>query len=660
MRWSLRGGLALLMTIGGAMAQDGPQAVPATAGVLVWDEVERLPPVMQARLDRYSHSRAARLLGWTHDGALLIATRFSESEQVHRVERPLGARRQLTFLPRSVTGAHPAPPALGGFAYLLDDAGDENYRLYLQRYDRVEAARVAGEHRRLIDPVWSRSGRFLVFSSAQRHGRGVELWIQKLAANEASRLLLAGQLGNWSALDWSPSDDRLLVRRWLSAADSRLYVLDVASGALTAIDPGESDSNAVSVGSAKFAADGAQVYFTSTRGSQFRHLRLHDLRTRRTIPISGDIPWDVTALDVAKRTGHVAFVVNAGGRGELYLLEPGAQRYRAAPVLPVPGAQISAISFDAQGRRLAVGSSGANAPADVHVLDLRKRRYERWTHSESGPVDPRQWASARTFSYATFDSVDGEPRRIPAVRMQPPGAGPHPVLIQIHGGPEAQAVADFNPLHQFLVAELGIAVVQPNVRGSSGYGKTFLALDDGRRREDAVRDVGALLDWIASEPTLDERRVVVYGGSYGGYVALAALGHYSQRLAGGISAFGISHFVTFLESLPEGRRAARRAEYGDERDPAMRAFFDAISPLTFARRITRPVLIIQGANDPRVPASESRQMVAAIREQGGRAGYLLATEEGHGFTRRENREAQMSAMVAFLLQLWPALAHGAE
>jgi dipeptidyl aminopeptidase/acylaminoacyl peptidase len=222
------------------------------------------------------------------------------------------------------------------------------------------------------------------------------------------------------------------------------------------------------------------------------------------------------------------------------------------------------------------------------------------------------------------------------------------VLIDIHGGPEAQAKVGFMGRYNYLIQEMGLAVIQPNVRGSTGFGKGFTDLDNGFQREDAVKDIGALLDWIARQPDLDASRVVVAGGSYGGYMSLAVSVHFADRIAGAIDDVGISHFVTFLNNTESYRRDLRRVEYGDERDPAMRAFLDRISPLTNAHRIRKPLFVVQGKNDPRVPYTEAEQIVERVRANGTPVWYLRAENEGHGFARKENADFRFYAMVKFL------------
>jgi dipeptidyl aminopeptidase/acylaminoacyl peptidase len=267
-----------------------------------------------------------------------------------------------------------------------------------------------------------------------------------------------------------------------------------------------------------------------------------------------------------------------------------------------------------------------------------------------GGLDPAGFVEPELVHYPTFDQVDGRPRAMPAYVYRPRGAGPHPVIVYIHGGPEGQYRPGFSSTSQLWVATLGAAVVAPNVRGSSGYGKTYVALDNGTKREDSVADIGALLDWIATQPDLDPGRVAVVGGSYGGYMVLASLTHYSDRLRAGVDIVGISNFVTFLEHTQGYRRDLRRVEYGDERDPEMRTFLDGISPNRHADRIKVPLLVAAGANDPRVPASESSQIVEAVRGRGYDVWFMKALDEGHGFRKKGTRDLYDQIVVLFLQQ----------
>ena len=320
------------------------------------------------------------------------------------------------------------------------------------------------------------------------------------------------------------------------------------------------------------------------------------------------------------------------------------------PLPRMPVGQIYNLAFSPDGSSLGMVINTSKSPSDVYVLSFADRNLVRWTYSEVGGLRSDTFVEPELVRYETFDRVDGRPRTIPAFYYRPKGTGPFPVLVSIHGGPEGQRSPSFSPLTQYYVNELGIAVIDPNVRGSSGYGKSYLLLDNGFKREDSVKDIGALLDWIDERPELDGERIAVIGGSYGGYMVLSSMTHYNDRIRAAIEIVGISNFVTFLENTKDYRRDLRRAEYGDERDPDMREFLNRISPATNAVRITKPLFVAQGLNDPRVPASESEQMVEAIRENGGNVWYLLAKDEGHGFRKKVNRDYYNFAVVMFLEQ----------
>jgi Dipeptidyl aminopeptidases/acylaminoacyl-peptidases len=365
-----------------------------------------------------------------------------------------------------------------------------------------------------------------------------------------------------------------------------------------------------------------------------------DLASGARTVLTPDLNWGVESFDISPDGRTIAYVVNEAGRSTLRLLDARTRRALPAPALP-PGI-VSGIEFDAEGRNLGFTLNSATAPGDVYSWDTRSRRLTRWTQSETGGIPQATFVDPELITWRSFDGLE-----ISGFLYRPRTPGPHPVVVQIHGGPESQFRPGFSSTIQYWVNELGIAVIAPNVRGSSGYGRDFLALDNAEKREDSVRDIGALLDWIQAEPSLDQDRVIVYGGSYGGYMVLASMTHYNDRLAGGVNIVGISNFISFLENTSGYRRDLRRAEYGDERDPEMRAVFERISPLANIGAVTKPMFVIHGYNDPRVPVSEAEQVYAAVRANGGDAWLMIAMNEGHGFARRENQQAQREAETLF-------------
>ncbi len=612
-------------------------------GTLVLENIPTVDTALTGRLDDYLNARGASFVDWLPDGGLLIATRFGDVDQLHRVDTPLGAREQLTFFREPVTVARvPQSAAPPGLAFLKDVGGNEyaqvNYYDFATRAVRV-ISDGKGVHGGL---VWSPDGRRLAYHGTGRDGVSYDLYIAEPAAHVAPRLIFNGMQKNWSIQDWSPDGARLLIRNFISASESRLFVLEVFSAALTPVDAGNGPASVVA---AKFTADGRGVYVISDRGGEFAQLRKVDLATGAVEVLTAHIPWDIETFDRTDDGRFLAWVANVDGYSRLTVLD---LVNRSENLPPLADGQIGRIGFDRTGKRLALTMETAQSPRDVFVVELERNAVVRHTRSEAGPIDPTQFVPAETVRFRTFDRERGKHRQIPAFVFRPRTPGPHPVIIDIHGGPESQYTPGFSPFTQFLVRELGFVVIAPNVRGSAGYGRTFMSLDNGENREDSVRDIGALLVWIGVQRDLDAKRVFVTGGSYGGYMALASLVHFSDRLRGGIDVVGISNFVTFLESTSAYRRDLRRPEYGDERIPRMRAYLQRISPLTNAARIAKPLLVVQGLNDPRVPASESEQMVARIRARGGEVWYLAAKDEGHGFRKKPNRDFYLKTIVTFL------------
>jgi dipeptidyl aminopeptidase/acylaminoacyl peptidase len=290
--------------------------------------------------------------------------------------------------------------------------------------------------------------------------------------------------------------------------------------------------------------------------------------------------------------------------------------------------------------------SSARSPTDAYVLDADTGKVERWTESETGGLNPATFAEPELVRWTSFDG-----RTISGFLFRPPAGkftGKRPVIVNIHGGPEGQSRPSFNGRLNYFINELGCALIFPNVRGSTGYGKEFVTLDNGFKREDSVKDVGALLDWIGKQDGLDADRIMVTGGSYGGYMALAVATTYDDRIRAAVSVVGISNFVTFLERTESYRRDLRRVEYGDERDAKMREFLTRIAPLNNASKITKPLFVVQGRNDPRVPYTEAEQMVETVRRNGTPVWYLLAKDEGHGFSKKRNADYLFYATVLFI------------
>ena len=619
-------------------------------GNLTFENIPQAPAEFTEKLAGYLNARQATPLGWSPKGQLLIATRFADVEQLHLVEQPGGARRQLTFLHEPITEAAFSPDsARSAYVFLKDSGGDEKAQLYYQHMGDAAAKLLTDGKSLNSAPMWSNSGREVAFSSTARDGRNIDIDIVDPESGTLPRLGMAGDGSGaaWSVLDWSPDDSKLLVLKEVSVSEGYLYIVDLSSGQKREVEPSPAK---VGIVGAKFTRDGQGVYLISDRENEFARLRYINLFTNDKTVISAHIPWDIEALAISRDGHYLAYVSNEAGAGKLNLLDLRTHQDLTPPRLQQPGV-ISSLSFDATATRLVFGFAAANQPRDAYVLDIAENRLEPWTRSEPGAVDAAKFVLPRRVEFPTFDRVDGKARQIPAYVYEPASAGPHPVLISLHGGPESQFRPGFDPWIQYVVNELGFAVIAPNVRGSSGYGRTYMALDNGVLREDAVKDVGAMLVWIAQQKGFDGKHVVVAGGSYGGYLSLATLVNYSDRLRGGVDVSGIADFVSFLTNTAPYRQDQRRAEYGDERDLEMRSFLRRISPLTNADRITRPLLVVHGKNDPRVPLSEADQIVNKLRAKGGEVWYLLAADEGHGYGKKQNRDAYYETFAQFLMML---------
>ena len=639
----------------GVVTAFAPWPVPALAepvvrGQLVIDGVPPIPAGLTARLNAYQNARSAGFLGWLGDAAL-IATRFGEVSQLHRVDAPLAMRRQLTFGKEPVWDAAVSPnPQASGFVFARDVGGGEFHQLFWHDLETGAATLLTDGKSRYSGVTWAPGGCRFAYTVAGHSGANWDVHTRALngpddegsggcgAPSAESGIALAGRGPGWYAAGWSPDETRLLLIQYISIAESRLFEAHLESGALQRL---LADAGAVSIRGARYGAGGEDIYLAADLGEEF--VGLHRLRIENgaLTHLTAGLDWDVEAFALSPDGGKLAFVANEGGMGRLHVMS--LPSWTPLPLAAIPQGLIHSLAFTSQGERLGFVLNRAQMPGDVYAVDFATQSLARWTQSELGDLASVQRVAPELISYPTFDG-----RRIPAFVFRPRGGAPHPVLIDIHGGPESQYRPRFSPATQFFVNELGMAVIAPNVRGSSGYGKTWLKLDNGYLREDSVRDIGALLDWIAAEERLDASRVAVMGGSYGGYMALASLVHFGDRLRAGIDRVGISNFVTFLETTQGYRRELRRAEYGDERDPAMREFLTRISPLNQVARITQPLFISQGLNDPRVPASESEQMVAALKGRGVPVWYVVARDEGHGFRKKVNRDYELAATVLFL------------
>jgi dipeptidyl aminopeptidase/acylaminoacyl peptidase len=621
------------------------EADPRRPAAITTTGVPIVPADLFARLAQYQNVREASFQGWAPDGSgMLIRTRFGNAAQLHRVYEPGGRREQVTFFDEPVTG-RPIPGAKGQVLATLSRGGNENFQIY--RVD-LEAFRTDlltdGNSRNELGPVTD-DGRRMIVASNRRAPGDMDLYAVD-PRQPGDWDLLVKSSDHWIPHDWSPDGKRFLVDRYVSINESYAFVFDVPTKKLTALPAPEGAKGTSAIGEMAFARDGRTYYLTTDAGSEFRRLARSSIdKPAQYEYLTDDLKWDVDDIEVAARSDRLAFTINEDGASRLFLLEDGKRRE-----IPLPLGIASGLEFSPDESQLGFTLARPNGPADAYSIPVAGGEPTRWTFSEVGGLDPASFVVPVRIKFASFDG-----REIPAWVYRPKKVGEDqksPVLIQIHGGPESQYRPSFSPVTQFYVSE-GIAVIHPNVRGSSGYGKTYLQLDNAALREDSVKDIGALLDWIAKQPQLDASRVAVAGGSYGGYMVLASLVHYGNRLKAGVDYVGIANFITFLERTSPYRQDLRRAEYGDERDPKMRAVFERINPTANAKKIVSALMVAHGRNDPRVPFFEAQQIVDIVRGNRARSRSsevwtVYADNEGHGFAKKDNADYVRAAEALFL------------
>jgi dipeptidyl aminopeptidase/acylaminoacyl peptidase len=629
-----------------APAAGAETAMLAAPDSLVVEGVPSMPASLTESVRPYTEFRGASFVSWHPDRReMVIATRFADTVQLHRVVTAGGARTQLTFFADRVASAS-YPRTVGtGRPFLVfqkDAGGNEFFQNFRLDTDGGAITLLTDGRSRNSLGVFSRSDERVAYTSTRRTGADTDLWVVHPRQPKSDRLLAEVKGGGWSILDWSPDGKAVLVREMISINDTRLWRFDVASGARDELTPRPAGAQ-IAYGDARFASDGRSILATTDRDSEFLQLVRIDIAGGKHQPLSAHIPWDIIAMDLSRDGRQLAVIANENGVGRVHLFDARTGKERKPPVFP-PGSATD-VGWHGNGRDLAVTMVSARMAADVFVLEAASGRVQRWTESELGGVDLRELPEPEIVEWRSFDG-----RKISGLLYRPPPrfTGRRPVMVNIHGGPEGQARPAFQGRNNYLLSEMGIAILFPNVRGSTGYGKTFTKLDNALLREDSVKDIGALLAWIPNRPELDPERVMVSGGSYGGYMSLAVSMTYADKIRCSVDVVGISNFVTFLERTEAYRRDLRRVEYGDERDPATRAFLERIAPVKNADKIRKPMLVAQGKNDPRVPLYEAEQMVSTLRKRGTPVWYLMARDEGHGFAKKRNADHLFYVLVTFI------------
>ncbi len=660
-----------------------PTATIAPNANLVAQGIPPIPASIATQVAKYTDFRGHSFVGWHPARREMLVSHLlagASTPQLFRVAAPMAEPEQLTDASDPVRDASYEPRDGRYIVFARGSGGNEQFKLYRLDLPGKQVTVLTDTPERHTMEGWLHaSAQMLTLSSpldrtAEGGSRAAitqTLRLMDPLQPQAAVTLTELPGGGWGVGGISWDDKQVALTRYLSANESQVWLLELDSAPrpaepaiprgdlrspakpdllrtrqLTQLLPASNSAEKSSWFAGDFKRDNSGLFVLSDQASEFRELVFHSFADRRITPITRDIPWDVSGATGNAAGTLIAAQANVDGRDELRLYDARTLKQLAAP--KVPAGSVGTTNFHPKLPDLAFSLNSAQAPSQIWSMNPGSGAVEQWTRAWTpAGVDTSSFSEQQIVRWKSFDG-----RTISGILNTPPArfTGKRPVLIAIHGGPEGQAMLSFLGRTNYYVNELGITVIQPNVRGSAGYGKTFLSLDDGMKREDSVKDIGALLDWIARQPGLDASHVMVAGGSYGGYMSLAVSTQYADRIAGSIDVVGISSFVSFLENTESYRRDLRRVEYGDERDPAMRAFLQRISPLTNAGKIRKPLFVVQGKNDPRVPFTEAEQVVAKVRANGSPVWYLRGENEGHGFARRENADFQFYATVLFLQQ----------
>lgn len=625
-----------------AFAQTAPAATSAPMpaapkpAALEADGIPAVPLELVEATRPYMEFRTAGFVDWDPvTKSMLISTRFGNVSQLHTVKGPGMARTQISFEPEPLRGTY--LPGDGTMVVMKDKGGNEFFQLYTLKDGKLTLL-TDGKSRNGLNAV-SKDGKWVAYSSTRRNGRDTDLYIMDPRDPKTDRMVKQVEGGGWAIAGFAPGNKQAVVANYISVTKTNLYWLDIETGAMTPIGD---HKKAISYGGGRFAPDGS-LWVTSDEGSDFQRLGTLDPKTGKFTAKSPETKWDVEGFDIAEDGSFIAYVVNEAGVSKMRLLDPKTGAVREVPGLPA--GTIGGVGIAPWGT-IGFTISSAKVPADAYSVDPKTLEVTRWTMSETGGLDPSVNVEPEFVEVKSFDGelVSGflyrpDPKKFP---------GKRPLIFNIHGGPEGQSTPGFRGRTNYLLNELGVAVFYPNVRGSTGFGKRFVSLDNGPfLRENSVKDIGAFLDRLEADPAIDKDRIAVQGGSYGGYMCYATAIRYGGRFKAADCIVAISNFVTFLENTQSYRRDLRRVEYGDERDPKQRAKLIEISPLTQIDKLTIPLLVVTGANDPRVPKSEADQAVAAVRAKGRPAWHLVGMNEGHGFAKKENADYQFWVELMF-------------
>lgn len=606
------------------LAQDG-EILPGPK--LIVDGIPKIPASLLMPVTKYGNTYAYSLIGWDPiKPEVVVLQKSPRMWDIARIKVAGESPVAFTYAPSRCIDTFYQPQGKS-LVFTVDyTSGAELNQLYYYNIATQKGRLITDGKSRNLYPMWSNSGEWLIYSSARRNGKDLDIYVVKPDDQESDRLVAQVNGADWAAFDWSPDDRKVIISDAKSTNESYLWILDVSTGAKSLLTPSRRGEKIFNGSYAQFSKDSTGVYHITDRDSEFQRLAYVDIATGRYTYLTSQIAWDVEEFVLSPDRSLLAFITNEGGISKLRILNTASGK--ELPVPKLPAGIINGLRWHISGSYLGFAISSTTSPGDIYSTDVKTGALEKWTRRSAARVQSAALSEPELIEWKSFDG-----RMIPGYLYRPAAkfTGKRPVLIDIHGGFGFQYRPGFRDKENYFTSEMGIAMIYPNIRGSGGYGKTYMKLDNGYNREDSYKDIGTLLDWIKVQPDLDAEKVIVRGASLGGNVALAVATMYGDRIRGAISWAGASNIATCLETVDPWYKDGFREEYGDERDSTMHQYLERIAPVRNIKKAGAPLLIVHGSLDARVPVSESEQMIAAAKREGIQVWSLFVTDEGHGF-----------------------------
>jgi dipeptidyl aminopeptidase/acylaminoacyl peptidase len=589
--------------------------------------------------------RTHRFSGWLRD-EIVVSTEFGLTKQLHVIKMPLGARKQVTFESQTVSTPVTSPDG-EHILFIKHDNSDNRYQLYLWSRSTNKTQKISNSSARHGYPIWSHDSKSIFYGSFQNTGKTMDIWHADISdlSNIKRKLIATPNKGHLWPIGVDSKTQYLLYKQFINSTSQHSIVFNLKTNqeVFSTKQFGDTINDPKDL-----SKDGSLLLFSSNKDQEFTQLYTYNLESKTSTNLSKSIPWDVRQAKFQGRSTKIVATFNEGGADALYIMNSKRNKFNKVKSLPL--GQIRQLEVNQKGTKVGFTLSSMSVPANAFVYDINTQKLEHWTESESPGIIAQNVINSKIVSYPTFDRIHGVQRQIPAITYLPESIEkePVPVIIFLHGGPEGQSKISFKGSFQKLINETGAAIIDPNYRGSKGYGKTYMALDDGMNRMDAVKDIEYLIEWIEKQPYLDSTRIALVGESYAGFLVLSLATRNPDKIKAVVTRWGISDITSFLNNVPEMRKDFRRSEYGDERTPKYQEFFSSISPMKNVDKIKASVFIAHGENDNRVHISESDTLYEVLNKKGLNPWYVRSKLEGHAGWRKDKSEILNDLITTFL------------